>query len=441
MNKNVILFTLLCLLSGLLMQCSRHESLPPGNSAATNSNPLQISGKDAAELARNFLKKDKNEYFAGSEKLRLKESPEQSVPKRVRNVKTLYDDAGNPLMHVIHFESDQSPEHGFVILAADKRIVPVLAKSDSGTFSLEGENPGPGIWFERVKKEVTEGTKRIKAPEKGIALMWQKLNENSPDLLSETPDYEPPVDPYYCPPDTYYDSGLLITSIWRQDEVYNMYCPTRSCGKCSYAYAGCGAVAIAQVWNAKCNQKPKTYSIAPGPVLNYNFPLKDVRSTISCTSVNPNDMQIANMIRVAGMFAGSDYNFLNCNTMTWRKDIKTAFQAAGYSNPGTRVGFNNSTNQVRSELMSGHPVIMDGTNTVLGFDNWHIWVIAGIQETILHGVVDLNGSPTCMAWTYNMYYLNWGWGGNDNGWYAMGNFIGDKVNYDTSLNVTLGMRP
>ncbi|KAA6439174.1 hypothetical protein FEM33_12900 [Dyadobacter flavalbus] len=84
---------------------------------------------------------------------------------------------------------------------------------------------------------------------------------------------------------------------------------------------------------------------------------------------------------------------------------------------------------------------MDGTNTVLGFDNWHIWVIAGIQETILHGVVELNGAPTCMSWTYNMYYLNWGWEGNDNAWYATDNFLGKGVKYDTSLNVTLGMRP
>lgn len=199
-------------------------------------------------------------------------------------------------------------------------------------------------------------------------------------------------------------------------------------------------MAIAQVWNASCNQKPATYSIAPGPITNYNFPLNNTIQFLGCTSNNLADKQIANMIRVAGMFAGSNYNVFDCNTMTWRENIKTAFQAAGYSKSGQRSAFSNVMNEIRSELMTGHPVIMDGTNQVFGFNNWHIWVIAGIQETILHGVVDLNGYPTCMAWTYNSYYLNWGWNGSSNGWYALGNFVGNGVTFDTFLNVTYGMR-
>jgi hypothetical protein len=441
MIRKYVLLTCLLISFGLLLQCSRTENPLPELSANFRKNPLFVDSSHAANLARNLLNKSEIGNLSENAKLRLHGTVEQTISKRIKSIETLRNEDVNPLMYVIQFESDQSPEHGFVIIAADKRVIPVLAKSDSGSFHLDGENPGPGIWFEHVKKEVSEGTKRMKVPEKGIALMWKKLNENSFDLLSETPDYEPPIDPYYCPPDTYYDSGLLITSIWGQKKTYNMYCPTRSCGTCQYAMAGCGAVAIAQVWNAKCNQKPKTYSIAPGPILNYSFPLNNSVIFPNCTSANTSDMQIANMIRVAGMFAGSDYNFLNCNTMTLRHNIKTAFQAAGYSNSGSRVNFSNSTNQVRNELMSGHPVIMDGTNEFLGFDNWHIWVIAGFQETILHGVVELNGAPTCMAWTYNMYYLNWGWEGKDNGWYAMGNFTGNAQNYDTSLNVTLGMRP
>jgi hypothetical protein len=45
-----------------------------------------------------------------------------------------------------------------------------------------------------------------------------------------------------------------------------------------------------------------------------------------------------------------------------------------------------------------------------------------------------------MGWTYTWYYLNWGWKGESDNWYALGNFMGNGHNYDTSLNVTYGMR-
>ena len=341
-------------------------------------------------------------------------------------------------MHIIYFESDAQPEAGFIIIAGDKRVIPILAKGDSGTFNPDGENPGPRIWIEHVKAEVAAGKKDVATPEKGVELMWRKLAEGT--LTGGRTNNEDPIDPTNCPPDTYYSTGLLITSQWTSDHAYSMYCPSKVCDACPTANAGCGAVAIAQVWNAPCNQKPATYSIAPGPVTNYNFPLNNKILTDDCSSANLADKQIANMIRVAGMYAGSNYNMLACNTFTLRENIKSAFQAAGYSNSGKRSAFNSVLNDVRAELMGGHPVIMDGTNQFLGFNNWHIWVIAGFQETILHGVVELNGAATCMAWTYALYYLNWGWEGDSDGWYAGGNFMGDNQNYDTALNVTYGMR-
>ena len=412
-----------------LLQC-RQESGSPSPKPGAKHNALIVTAAEAQKLAIGKLTPSTNANAR---------TAATGSPKRVKSVRTLNDDKGNPLMHIIHFETDVKPDAGFLIIAGDKRVVPILAKGDSGTFEPDGENPGPRIWIEHVRTEVSAGKKQVDKPDKGIDLMWRKLAEGNAFTDGRTND-EQPIDPTDCPPDTYYSSGMLINSHWGSTKAYSMYCPSKVCDGCPTANAGCGAVAIAQVWNASCNQKPSTYSIAPGPVTNYNFPLNNSIPTDNCTSANVADQQIANMIRVAGMFAGSDYNNFGCNTVTWRDKIKTAFQAAGYSNSGKRSAFGNVYNEVRSELMGGHPVIMDGTNQFLGFNNWHIWVIAGIQETILHGVVELNGASTCMSWTYNWYYLNWGWKGSDNNWYALGNFLGNGQNYDTSLNVTYGMR-
>ncbi|GGM91688.1 hypothetical protein GCM10010967_25910 [Dyadobacter beijingensis] len=427
--KHINKILLAILAACALFQCRQETSSPAPEAQA---NALVVTAKEAQKLASGDLSTTEN---AASRTSATATGP----TKRIKSIRTLDDDEGNPLMHIIHFESDTHPDAGFVIIAGDRRVIPILAKGDSGTFNPDGENPGPRIWIEHVKLEVEAGKKEVATPEKGVELMWRKLAEGTPLTGGRTTDQEP-IDPTDCPQDTYYSSGMLITSHWRSTEAYSMYCPSKSCDGCSTANAGCGAVAIAQVWNAPCNQKPATYSIAPGPVTNYNFPLNNTISTNACTSNLPADQQIANMIRVAGMYAGSNYNIAGCNTFTWRENIKTAFQAAGYSNPGKRAAFSSVMDNVKGELMTGHPVIMDGTNQFLGFQNWHIWVIAGIQETVLHGVVELNGYPTCMAWTYNMYYLNWGWGDDDDNWYALGNFVGDGHNYDTYLNVTYGMR-
>jgi hypothetical protein len=428
-SKN-ILFALLA--TCLLLQCRQEVSSPSPGNALLHSESFVVTEKDAKKLVYGELAAPLN---ASSRTASTGTGPS----KRIKSVRTINDDEGNPLMHIIHFESDGQPDAGFIIIAGDKRVVPVLAKGDSGTFDPDGENPGPKIWIEHVKTEVGAGKKQVTTPVKGVELMWLQLAEGNA-LSGGKINSEPPTNPADCPPDTYYSSGTLITSHWGSRKAYSMYCPSKACDGCTTANAGCGAVAIAQVWNASCNQKPATYSIAPGPVTNYNFPLNNSIPTDDCTSGNLADQQIANMIRVAGMFAGSNYNTFGCNTMTWRENIKTAFQAAGYSNAGKRAAFSNVYNDVDNELIAGHPVIMDGTNQFLGFSNWHIWVIAGLQKTTLYGVIEVNGSPICMGWTYTWYYLNWGWKGESDNWYALGNFMGNGHNYDTSLNVTYGMR-
>lgn len=411
-----------------LFQCRQETSSPP--EPDPHADALVITTADAEKLAFGTLSSPANATAR---------TGASGTPKRIKSVRTLNDDEGNPLMHIIHFETDMQANAGFVIIAGDKRVIPILAKGDSGTFNPDDGNPGPRIWIEHVKAEVAAGKKNVTTPEKGVELMWSKLAEGNALTGGRTNDQEP-IDPTDCPPDTYYSTGTLINSHWGSTKAYSMYCPSKVCDGCPTANAGCGAVAIAQVWNASCNQKPATYSIAPGPVTNYNFPLNNSISTVNCTSGNLADQQIANMIRVAGMFAGSNYNTFGCNTVTLRENIKTAFQAAGYSNAGKRTAFANAYNDVDNELMTGHPVIIDGTNQFLGFQNWHIWVIAGLQKTTLYGVVELNGAPVCMGWTYTWYYLNWGWKGESDNWYALGNFMGDNVNYDTALNVTYGMR-
>ncbi len=254
-----------------------------------------------------------------------------------------------------------------------------------------------------------------------------------------------PGDPTECPSDTDNTWGPFLYTHWNQKHPYNFYAPGESaCYQtyyCDKAPAGCGPVAIAQVWNYY--QKPDFYSYGW-----YDFPLDaTLSSSYSCTgfaSAPLREQQIAVLIQAAGTKAGSIYGFVGeCETLTWRNDIKQAFSNAGYSNSGTRGGYLSNMSVMNTNLKSGHPVIMDGT-TALFSDDWHIWVIDGLREINLYQPNEGGGEPYCYGWGYAYLHLNWGWSNSSqNAWYAFNNFtpIGGTEEYDYALNITYGMRP
>jgi len=92
----------------LFLQCSRKENPQPEQSARSSKNSLSVDAETAIKLAHGLLSKSETVNSARNAKLRLNGTVEQPIPKRIKMVETLKDDAGNPLMHVIHFESDQS---------------------------------------------------------------------------------------------------------------------------------------------------------------------------------------------------------------------------------------------------------------------------------------------------------------------------------------------
>lgn len=134
---------------------------------------------------------------------------------------------------------------------------------------------------------------------------------------------------------------------------------------------------------------------------------------------------------------------MTCNSLTLRENIKTAFQLAGYSNSGNRKSYNNAINreEMNSELRNEYVAIMDGTNAVISLE-YHIWVVDGLHEI----GVNFGEGEECVQFGWTYYHMNWGWGDQygENAWYAMDNLypsmFPNAVDYDTSLNITYGMR-
>jgi hypothetical protein len=48
----------------------------------------------------------------------------------------------------------------------------------------------------------------------------------------------------------------------------------------------------------------------------------------------------------------------------------------------------------------------------------------------------------CVTWEYHQTYMNWGWDGDANGWFALGDFspTGSSYNYTGNLRMAYGFR-
>ena len=99
----------------------------------------------------------------------------------------------------------------------------------------------------------------------------------------------------------------------------------------------------------------------------------------------------------------------------------------GYKSVKKYLGFEKADkNRAISQLTSGFPMYMDGSGPGAG----HAWVLDGIY------VRKVYGETGDYLRTENLFHINWGWNGLDDGYYSQGVF-------DTSqrLDTEFGVDP
>src|SRR6056297_1194497 len=124
---------------------------------------------------------------------------------------------------------------GFVIVSADKRYHPIIGYSTEGNFDPENQAPSFKAYMNLHKHELSYlKNENIRANDK-VPEEWAYLKQKPDITKNKTNSVEP-----------------LLTTNWNQGCGWNAHCPEDSMGPCSRAYAGCVAVAKAQIlkyWN------------------------------------------------------------------------------------------------------------------------------------------------------------------------------------------------
>ena len=324
---------------------------------------------------------------------------------------------------------------GYLVMAADDTLPPVVAFNTNGAFDMPAAHPLPAmlnrqgvIFQEELAKPKTRGNKLAEENQS----RWNGLlGRTRADSVTPSTIITQP----------------LLTTIWNQYAPYDYVCPTNG-SYVNRGITGCVPTAFSQIlkwheWPPK-GEGTASWSDKEGDVkgelwADYSFPyewelmrdnhidnwrysskLKDYyypRGTI-----DRSDWAIARMMMEMGVYSEADYeqNGTGAYSYKFKTLLANHLMYAGTAEYGDiNVGYIGYTDQktlyarIRRDMVAGRPAALsyrghsfvgDGLGTMGGLDYYH---------------------------------LNYGWGGSHNGWYL----LTDGYNSTVIITATTGIMP
>ncbi|MBO4740960.1 MAG: C10 family peptidase [Bacteroidales bacterium] len=312
--------------------------------------------------------------------------------------------------------------YGFVIVAADDCVTPILAYSATdhiGGASLPTNQKNILQWYERQINYCV--THNVKATE-NIAFVWQKYL--SGEIRSEkSANYVRP----------------MLTTKWNQSPIYNDLCPYDG-GTRDHTYAGCVAVAMAQTlkyWNhpitgvGSNSYSHDRYGTISVDFNNTTYDWANMPNQLNSTTTYEQNSAVATLMFHCGvscnMYYGTDGSSAGVNGDRYGTSEYAFKNFFGYKSTlwsASRENYSDSawTELLREELDNKRPVMYTGydytdTNDIVG----HAFVCDGYD-------------------TNDYFHFNWGWGGQGDGYFELSNLNPSHV-FNTSQRAIIGMEP
>jgi len=344
-------------------------------------------------------------------------SRRSSQPRAVRSVLPIQDTTGAVAYYIINYRED-----GFVIVAADRRVQPILAYSEAQPFVADAVGAGLDEWLYATMLVVEEARRSGAPATRDIAVQWDHILgvPDDDECLSPRKKDIPVPGPDQCQ-DSSTSVGPLMTTTWGQGCGYNSLTPPAAnlgCGglPCSHAFTGCVATAMAQVM--RHHKFPVSYDWASMP------------NTFGTAAT-------AQLMRDVGQAVDMSYSCDGSGADTKGQVASSFVNDFGYKS-ASYLDYAGTANYsaVRSNLGLGRPVIFrGGENTgwwIFGqYSNGHAWVTDGYISSFF-----------CETMTSHlMFHMNWGWDGANNGWFAFNNFNPGTFTFNYKSGVVLNIAP
>ena len=325
---------------------------------------------------------------------------------------SLRGENGTPCFYVVNFNSE-----GFVIVAGDDRVQPILAFSDEGAFVAENMPDHIRFFLDGYTEEIQYIVDNQQYGDETTLQQWEALLSNT--ATQKDGDGDVVVSP------------LLGENKWNQTQYYNDLCPADASGNSAYgghAAVGCGALVMGQVmryWrfpttgtgSHSYNSNYGTLSANFGAT-TYHYENMPNRFTIidhpdSCVEA------VATLLYHCGVAVNMNYDPAAsvCNSNKIVAALSTYFCYPTTVQYIERGGLSSTVwlNYLKSELDEGAPFMYGGSGNYGG----HVWICDGYQDD-------------------DYFHFNWGWGGKQNGFYALTNC--SSYGFNSNHAIIIGIR-
>ncbi|MCK9612975.1 MAG: C10 family peptidase [Bacteroidales bacterium] len=340
----------------------------------------KVSEQQAAVAGKNF-------YF---EKLNQKR-PNNYNDIIIDNIEAKKTN-GNVLYYIIKFKNI-----GFVIVAGNINITPVLCYSFSSRF-FENEQPPAFVhWMQDYEKQIAAAFENNYFGTQQCLDEWTRLLNSTPEQLKKSKGTKS-VEP-------------LLHTTWNQDKYYNSYCPEGLGGPGGHAYAGCVPTAMAQIMNYYRHPEQGvgayTYTHPDYGTLSADFENTTYQWDLMPLAVNEhhNDSSIAKLLYHLGVSVDLDYGPDGSGMFNHKAaySLRTYFK---YSPACEYVFRDTAINTDWKQLILSHldekkPLYYAGWADTINVSG-HAFVCDGYQDT-------------------DYFHFNWGWGGSLNGYFLIDN--------------------
>jgi hypothetical protein len=367
-----------------------------------------VSLSDAQNVASNFYKVTAN--------------PQTTVIATLKFTKTESDNS------VDFYVFDISPVKGFVIVAADDNISPILAYSTESNFNTNFKHSGVNHWISETAKNIHLALQHGAIAGTRISTQWSAYRQGINPNVQRSGSV-----------------GPLCSTTWDQESsytnsapyLYNLFCPYYAPDS-QRALTGCVATAMAQVmkfWNypttgtgsySYVDDTLNGYSNNYGPLSSdfaaHTYQWAQMPTILDSSSTPAQDTAVGQLMYDCGVSVGMDYGDDNQDGSGANSLLSEELQYVGDSissqyalplyfgyDPDTIQGIYRSDypdsvwiSMIEYQLNVGRPVIYEGDDTVDINGGGHAWVCDGY---------DVN----------NNLHMNWGWSGDGNGYFAVSN--------------------
>ena len=296
---------------------------------------------------------------------------------------------GNDLYYVFNINRND----GFVIIAADDDVTPVLGYSTTGSWTGQDMPPSLKMMLSAFADQITTVIGQRLDGGKEIAGQWEQYSKYNP---------APPAPKAVTP---------LLSTTWDQNQYYNEQCPLDASGPGGHVYAGCVATSMAQVMNYW--QHPTTgtgsnsYAHANYGTISANFGGTTYNYGLMPNSIVSSNFEIAQLIFHCGVSVNMNYGPSGSapSGSNWDMDIENALKNNfNYSSTLSWKWKNNYSvntwiSMLKVELDLGRPLIYYGWD---GGSSAHQFNCDGYNNN-------------------NYFHFNLGWSGYYDGYYAVTN--------------------